>query len=279
MRIEELLVCHLHVLTRESHQLILLRLSPGTLLWDSATNTQYIYENNGHDSGLFSPKQRFHDNQGDHFLGVCPTMAYVRGNRNSGFKMLMFPCAGHQGIIASFVWNIWTAKHKAPDQSSVCVFCWKCFGTSVFVVFMFLLGRMVLFLMFGVILVSIVICGIVFNINIFLIIHSCQVRYSTKGVIWYCWVVAVRIKTPQHVVTCVTSFHMHDWCDAFFYHMARSELKWCYTLVDLRRDLSRKHVHCKTGQFLLWVDGRAMTMTIHDPLCDWVDCWVGAPDK
>lgn len=54
----------------------------------------------------------------------------------------------------------------------------------MFVVFMFLLGRMVLFLMFGVILVSIVICGIVFNINIFLIIHSCQVRYSTKGLIW-----------------------------------------------------------------------------------------------
>ena len=55
----------------------------------------------------------------------------------------------------------------------------------MFVVFMILLGRKVLFPIFRAILVSIIICGIVFNINIAMI-YSCQVRYSTKGVIWYC---------------------------------------------------------------------------------------------
>ena len=55
----------------------------------------------------------------------------------------------------------------------------------MFVVFMILMGRMVLFLIFRVILVCIIICGIVFNVNIAMI-YSCHVHYSTKGVIWYC---------------------------------------------------------------------------------------------
>lgn len=97
----------------------------------------------------------------------------------------------------------------------------------------------------------------------------------------------------QNTTTCCDMCHKFSyawlmWC--FFYHMARSELKWCYMLVDLRRDLSRNMFTVRRGSFccdeganqrLLWVDGRAMTMTmtIHDPLCDWVDCWLGAPHK
>lgn len=107
-------------------------------------------------------------------------------------------------------------------------------------------------LIFRVILVSIIICGIVFNINIAMI-YSCQVRYSTKGVIWYCWVVAVWIKTLQHVVTCVINVWQVFICMIdvmrFFYHMARSELKWCYMLVDLWRDLSRNMFTVKLGSF------------------------------
>lgn len=90
--------------------------------------------------------------------------------------------------------------------------------------------------------------------------------------------------TDQNTTTCC------DMCDKFSY----AWLMWCvflpygpvWTEVMLHVGwfatwFVAEHVHCKTGQFLLWVDGRAMTMTmtIHDPLCDWVDCWVGAPDK
>lgn len=56
-------------LTRENHQLILLCLSPRTVLSDSAANTQYIYASNRH-SRLFKSTQRFYNNQGNFFFGV-----------------------------------------------------------------------------------------------------------------------------------------------------------------------------------------------------------------
>ena len=194
------------------------------MLSDSATNTQYIYANVRH-SKWFISKQRFHHNQGNHYFGVillvlkhlvppwhkCVAprhysqlcLEHLNGKAQGGWSKFILR------FLLDICWNIRVCfiHEFARRNGSSSDFCsdlslsihhhmryhFQSFSYWHWIVF---------------------------------IIHSCQVRYSTKDVIWYCWIVAIWIKLVQRVVTCVTNFHMHDWCDKIFFLTVWPGLSW-----------------------------------------------------